>query len=77
MLDGQGSRPDFRCSQGVKHENFLGQDLDRSRGWKYTRLCSVPPLRKSSNYSAKKFNSNLQLALLLEPKDTSKVASGA
>ena len=33
--------------------------------------------RKSSNYSAKKFNSNLQLALLLEPKNTSKVASGA
>ena len=32
---------------------------------------------KSSNYSAKKFNSNLQLALLLEPKNTSKVASGA
>ena len=25
----------------------------------------------------KKFNSNLQLALLLEPKNTSKVASGA
>ena len=33
--------------------------------------------RKSSNYSAKKFNSNLQLALVLEPKNTSKVASGA
>ena len=43
MLDGQGSRPDFRCSQGVKHENLLGQDLDRSRGWKYRCLCSVPP----------------------------------
>ena len=44
MLDGQGSRPDFRCSQGVKHENLLGQDLDRGCGWKYWRLCSVPPL---------------------------------
>ena len=44
MLDGQGSRPDFRCGQGVKHENLLGQDLDRGRGWKYRRLCSVPPL---------------------------------
>ena len=44
MLDGQGSRPDFRCGQGIKHENLLGQDLDRGRGWKYRRLCSVPPL---------------------------------
>ncbi len=44
MLDSQGSRPDFRCGQGVKHENLLGQDLDRGRGWKYRRLCSVPPL---------------------------------
>ena len=43
MLDSQGSRPDFRCGQGVKHENLLGQDLDRSRGWKYRRSCSVPP----------------------------------
>ena len=24
MLDSQGSRPDFWCSQGVKHENLLG-----------------------------------------------------
>ena len=39
MLDSQ----DFRCGQGVKLENLLGQDLDRSRGWKYRRLCSVPP----------------------------------
>ena len=45
MLNNQGSRPDFRCSQGVKHENLLGQDLDRGRGWKYRRLCSVPPLQ--------------------------------
>ena len=44
MLDSQGSRPDFRCGQGVKHQNLLGQDLDRGRGWKYRRLCSVPPL---------------------------------
>ena len=33
--------------------------------------------RKSSNYSAKNFNSNLQLVLLLEPKNTSKVTSDA
>ena len=44
MLDSQGSKPDFRCGQEVKHENLLGQDLDRGRGWKYRRLCSVPPL---------------------------------
>ena len=43
MLDSQGSRPDFRCGQRVKHENLLGQDLDRGRGWEYSRLCSVPP----------------------------------
>ena len=43
MLDNQGSRPDFRCSQGVKQENLMGQDLDPGRGWKYRRLCSVPP----------------------------------
>ena len=42
MLDSQGSKPDFRCGQEVKHENLLGQDLDRGRGWKYRRLCSVP-----------------------------------
>ena len=45
MLDSQGSRPNFWCCQGVKHENLLGQDLDRGRGWKYRRLCSVPPLK--------------------------------
>ena len=28
MLDSQGSRPNFRCSQEVKHENLMGQDLD-------------------------------------------------
>ena len=44
MLDSQGSRPDFQCGQGVKHGNLLGQDLDPGRGWKYRRLCSVPPL---------------------------------
>ena len=38
MLDSQGSRPDFWCSQGVKHENLLGQDLDCGRGWKYSSL---------------------------------------
>ena len=44
MLDSQGSRPDFRCGQGVKHGNLLGQDLDPGRGWKYRRLRSVTPL---------------------------------
>ena len=44
MLDSPGSMPDFRCGQRVKHENLLGQDLDRGRGWEYSRLCSVPPL---------------------------------
>ena len=44
MLDSQGSRPDFRCGQGVKHENLLGQGLDPGRGWKYRRLCSVSHL---------------------------------
>ena len=29
MLDNQGSRPDFWCGQGIKHENLMGQDLDR------------------------------------------------
>ena len=43
MLNSQGLRPDFRCGQGVKHENLLGQDLDLGCGWKYKRLCSVPP----------------------------------
>ena len=43
MFDSQGSRPDFRYGQGVKHENLLGQDLDRSRGWKYRCLCNAPP----------------------------------
>ena len=46
MLDSQGSKPNIWCSQGVKHENLLGQDLDRGRGWKYRHLCSVPLLTK-------------------------------
>ena len=45
MLNTQGSRPDFQCGQGVKHENLMGHDLDPGRGWKYKRLCSVPPPR--------------------------------
>ena len=49
MLDSQGSRPDFRCGQGVKHKNLMGQDLDRGRGWKYRRLCSVFPLDLTLN----------------------------
>ena len=32
MLDSQGSRADFWCGQGVKHESLIGQDLDRGRG---------------------------------------------
>ena len=47
MLDSQRSR-DFRCGQGVKHENLMGNDLDRGRGWKYRRLCSVTPLMHMS-----------------------------
>ena len=38
------SRHVFRCGQGVKGKNLLGQNLDPGRGWKYSRLCSVPPL---------------------------------
>ena len=65
MLDSQGSRPDFRCGQGVKHENLLGQDLDHGRGSKYRRLCSVPPCM---------FNNTTLITtplplLLLYPKD--------
>ena len=45
MLNSQGTRPDFWCGQGVKHENLMGQDLDPNRRWKYRRLCSwCPPL---------------------------------
>ena len=45
IVKGQGQI--FGGGQGVKHENLLGQDLDRSRGWKYRCLCSVPPLTHS------------------------------
>ena len=44
MLDSQGSRLDFWSVQGVKLKNLMGQDLDPGRGWKYSRLCGVPPL---------------------------------
>ena len=44
IIDNQGSRPDIRCGQGVKHENLMGQDIDPGCGWKYRHLCSVPPL---------------------------------
>ena len=37
MLNSQGSRPDFRCGQGVKDEILMGQDLDPGCGWKYRR----------------------------------------
>ena len=43
MLNSQGSRPDFWCGQGIKHEKLMDQDLEPGRGWKYRRLCSVPP----------------------------------
>ena len=43
MLDSQGSRPDFRCGQRVKHENLLGQDLDRGRGWNTVAYAVSPP----------------------------------
>ena len=56
MLDSQGSRPDFRCGQGVKHENLLGQDLDRGRGWKYRRLCSVHPPPPPPPVAARSWN---------------------
>ena len=45
MLDSQGSRLDFWSGQGVKFKNLMGQDLDPGRGWKYSRLCGVPPLQ--------------------------------
>ena len=32
MPNSQGSRPNFQCGQGVKHENLMGQDLDPGRG---------------------------------------------
>ena len=43
MLDSQGLRPDFWCSLGlgVKHENLMGQDLDRGGRCKYRQLCRV------------------------------------
>ena len=44
VLVGQGSRADFSCGQGVKHEKLDGQDFDPGRGWEYSRLCSVTPL---------------------------------
>ena len=43
MLDSQGSRPDFWCSQGVKHKNLIGQDLDRGRGCQSTGDYAVSP----------------------------------
>ena len=43
LVVGQGSRPDFRCSQGVKHENLVGQDLDPGCKRDYRRLCNCPP----------------------------------
>ena len=52
MLDSQGSRPDFWCGQGVKHENSMGQDLDRGRGWKYRQLCSITPLQRSERVTS-------------------------
>ena len=44
MPNSQGSRSNFQCGQGVKHENLMGQDLDPGRGWEYRRLRSVTPL---------------------------------
>ena len=43
-LNSQGSRLNFWCSQGVKHEKLMGQDLDPGGGWECRPLCSVNPL---------------------------------
>ena len=32
MPNSQGSKPNFQCNQGVKHENLMGQDLDPGHG---------------------------------------------
>ena len=32
MLNNHGSRPNFQCSQRVKNENLMDQDLDPGRG---------------------------------------------
>ena len=37
-------KADFQCGQGVKHENLMGQDLNRSHGWKYIGDYVVSPL---------------------------------
>ena len=31
----EGPGPDFWYGQGVKHDNLMGQDLDRGHRWKY------------------------------------------
>ena len=37
----------FGAIKGSSMKILLGQDLDISRGWKYRRLCSVPPLNNT------------------------------
>ena len=38
----QGSRPDFWCGQGVKHEILMGQDLDPGGSTGIYVDCTVP-----------------------------------
>ena len=53
--------------------NFIATTVYKSITIVTTRL----QYHKSSNYSAKKNNSNLHVALILEPKKLHKIASGA
>ena len=64
MLDSQGSRPDFWCSQRVKHKHLVGQDLDHGHRLKCKRLCSVvpPPSIASLNFLVSKLEGHTNVS---------------
>ena len=64
MLNSQGSRSDFQCGQGVKHEILMDQDFDPGRGWKYRHLCSVPRLVSTSMITFSRLSGQDSLPLI-------------
>ena len=58
VANAQGSTPDFWRSQGVKHENLMGQDLTMITGGSTGYYVVFPPYNLGRNYVKKKKQTN-------------------
>ena len=73
IISSSASYPSTSYSVSATGRPVNGSSFDKNKQVVSTTVTTVKVLITAP----KKFNSNLQLALLLEPKNTSKVASGA